>query len=311
MKQFIKKIFLFSSSILVFLISVIVLFHYLHVFPINERNKNTEFEIAFEKGNFEMLLLGNSKIGAAINKEVLEKKMNMSAVLINYVAADLSVSKLTLESYLNICKVKPKIVFLEVSWFSFNTKRTTFYSIAGHLFLRDLTLFKHFFKYNQVSRLITKAIYEILDFKFFTNNKNSLVKIKNNNFSENTKDYSFDRNKFMKNFPNQKAGVDSLLLDSYYSIIKMCKDENIKLILFSAPEDEEYVQAQLDKDKIKNIFKSSTDLYKNLVYLDYTPYGEFWEKKYEFWLKDSHHIFQDSLFTEEFTDDILLKTIEP
>jgi hypothetical protein len=173
---------------------------------------------------------------------------------------------------------------------------------------------KKVFKPEKISSLRKKLVndkYEILDFKFFTNNKNSLVKIKNNNFSENTKDYSFDRNKFMKNFPNQKAGVDSLLLDSYYSIIKMCKDENIKLILFSAPEDEEYVQAQLDKDKIKNIFKSSTDLYKNLVYLDYTPYGEFWEKKYEFWLKDSHHIFQDSLFTEEFTDDILLKTIEP
>ena len=312
MQKFLLKVLLFCLSVIIFLILVITLFHNLHFFPINERNKNLEFEKIFSEGNSEMLLIGNSKIGAAINTDVLEKKMNMSSADLHYNAANLAVSKLTLESYLNKCNINPKIVFLEVSWFSFNTKRTTFYHIAGHLFLRDLKLFKHFFRYDQISRLITKAIFDILYSKFFPFNKNRpfvVEKANNDNkqFSINTKDYTFDKKTFIKNFPNQIAGIDSFLLNEYYSIIKMCKEKNIMLIMFSAPEDEEYSKAQLDKDKIKNIFIKSTQSYERLIYLDYTPYGEFWEKKYEFWLRDSHHISKDSLFTEEFTDDILNK----
>ena len=66
-------------------------------------------------------------------------------------SSNMSISKLILESYLNKCTITPSIVLLEVSWFSFNNKRTDFdHSIAGSLFSNDHKLFlSNFYKYEK------------------------------------------------------------------------------------------------------------------------------------------------------------------
>ena len=116
------------------------------------------------------------------------------------------------------------------------------------------------------------------------------------------------KEKMLTNFPDFIAGTDELLLNDYYEIINMCKRNNIKLILYTAPEDEDYSKSQLDKGLIENIFKNSKNSYENLYYLNYSFGGDLWKKEYENWLMDSHHLNHKELFTKLFIKDIFLNT---
>ena len=199
------------------------------------------------------------------------------------------------------------MVLLEVSWFSFSNKRTTLHRISGDLFINDLKLFKNFNKYGlKIASNITSALLNQVSNIFYSNSLT--YGERNKQLSPNKKSYLFMKEKMLTNFPDFIAGIDELLLNDYYEIINMCKRNNIKLILYTAPEDEDYSKSQLDKGLIENIFKNSKNSYENLYYLNYSFGGDLWKKEYENWLINSHHLNHKELFTKLFIKDIFLNT---
>jgi len=94
-----------------------------------------------------------------------------------------------------------------------------------------------------------------------------------------------------------------VLYEDFEKIVKMCEDNDIQLILYTAPEAPEYHSLQTDIEKIKTIYRNVP----NVPYLDYTEGGEFFKKDYEFWMKDSHHLNENVLFSQILVKDIKAK----
>ena len=299
-------LFFVFTTITVFCL-ILISFKSFHIFTNSKMYYSNEFNNAFNNRNYKVLSIGNSKALSAIDIPTLENGIGMSAVNLAYSSSNLSISKLTLESYLNKCIVKPKMVLLEVSWFSFSNKRTTLHRISGDLFINDLKLFKNFNKYGlKIASNITSALLNQVSNIFYSNSLT--YGERNKQLSPNKKSYLFMKEKMLTNFPDFIAGIDELLLNDYYEIINMCKRNNIKLILYTAPEDEDYSKSQLDKGLIENIFKNSKNSYENLYYLNYSFGGDLWKKEYENWLINSHHLNHKELFTKLFIKDIFLNT---
>ena len=114
------------------------------------------------------------------------------------------------------------------------------------------------------------------------------------------KTYDFKMSEFEEVFPDHIAGIDPELYEDFEKIISMCKGNGIQLILYTAPEVTEYRSLQTDIEEIKTIYKNVP----NVPYLDYTDGGEFFKKDYELWMRDSHHLNENVLFSEILTKDI-------
>tara|TARA_Y100000385_G_C13027848_1_gene609307 strand:- start:371 stop:1309 length:939 start_codon:yes stop_codon:yes gene_type:complete len=307
MKKFVINMLFFGISTITLLFLILISFKTFHIYTNSDMYYGNEFNNAFKNRNYELLSIGNSKSLSAIDMSTLKNEIGMSSVNLAYSSANMSVSKLTLESYLNKCIIIPKIVLLEVSWFSFNNRRTNLQSISGDLFLNDFKLFKHFDKYafKMKSNIKTCLLNQLRNI-FYSNNLT--YSVRNKQLSPKKKSYTFKKEKMLTTFPYLTAGIDELLLNDFYQIINMCKRNNIKLILYTSPEDQDYSKNQLDKGLIENVFKNSLNKYKNLYYLNYSLGGGLWKKKYENWLRDSHHINHKELFTKVLTKDIFLNT---
>lgn len=260
MKSFIKKISVFSLWFLLFCSIVLVLIKSSHEFLPSEMYYSNEFKNAFKEKDIELIAIGNSKLLSSIDKNILQNELGLKSAILGYQSANISISRLILESYLNKSIRKPKMVILEVSWFTFNTSRTHFHNISGDLFLNDIKLWTKIGRYypeiidkvkiGTARQLLAKIIpFQSISYASIFQEK-----------SPKTKNYDFSLVSFEKRFPNHKAGIDNLLLDDYYSIVKMCQINDIELILYTAPEDEDYTSYQKDKDKIKNIFRQTSGI---------------------------------------------------
>jgi len=310
-KTYIKKIVLFLIPLIAITVLMINCASGKHQFHSSSWYYHDDFQYAFQKGDAELLALGNSKLLSAIDKEVLEDHKQRKVALLGYSSTNISVSKLTLESYINSCSIMPEQVILEVSWFTFNTKRTHLHNIVGDLFVKDPKLWKHYFKYsNDLSMDIKRAFKRSLNLNSSTqlNKKELSYAVKFKAKSPLTKDYTFNVDDLEVLFPDHIAGIDVQLLKDYKAIVDICVKNQIDLILFTAPEDETYSKHQKDIDAIKSIFQKSSKNNPNVYYFDYSFGGQLWKKKYEMWLKDSHHINENDLFTEVLIDDIKLRT---
>ncbi|MCD8411917.1 hypothetical protein [Tenacibaculum finnmarkense] len=305
MKKFLLKIIVFSViPIFIILLLLFVMDKYHQYLP-SKMYYSNEFNKAFNENDIALIALGNSKLLASIDKEKLDKQTGLKSAILGYSSANISISKLILESYLNKAEQKPKLVLLEVSWFTFNKKRTHFHGISGDLFIKDYRLWKNYFDYYpEINSKIASSTYKNL-IKFFKKEKKYTYY--NDEFIKNSpffKEYQFKIEDFEVVFPNHIAGVNQLLLKDFKSIINMCKEYNIELILYSAPEDEQYSKMQKDNKEVKDIFYEVATNNLNVFYLDYTLGGSFWDKKYEMWLLNSHHINENDLFTEVLIHDI-------
>jgi hypothetical protein len=306
-RKFLKKIGYFLLIIFSFVIITLLLPGLLNldkrIFPISDSENfyRSDFINAFINGcSSDLIIMGNSKSLTSIDLPVLTANTSKKCQHLGYIGASFSTIKLILESYLNQNK-KPDCILLEVSWFSFNPDRTVFHpNLIGDLLIHDESLFKESFQYPELYRLYFKRLIYYLTHSFY--NKSI---IENDNIivvSENLR--KFDITEFEKLFPDHKAGINKTLLEDYISIIRICKTNNIKLILYTAPEMLQYMKMQKDRNEILNIFYYTARYCNDIYYLNYTLGGEYYSDKYEDQLSDSHHLFDPKDFTEDLSKDI-------
>lgn len=303
MKLFLLKFLLFTFVGLL----CSILFYYtlstFHSFPPRKMYYNQEFNKAFNKLDYDLIGLGNSKFLSSIDSTVLERELNLRPALLAYSSSNISISKLTLEAYLNKCIKTPSVVLLEVSWFSFNDKRTGFSKVSGDLFLEDYHIVSSLFRYpDAIVNLSNSSKREIISFIIPTKD----VDYGKRAFSSNENfDNAFSEENFNKLFPTGRAGIDSILFEDFYSIVNLCRDNGIVLILFNAPEGEKYASLQKDNKQIVTIFSAASEI-DNVFYFDYTKGGSLYQERYESWLRNSHHLREDKKvdFTLELAKDI-------
>ena len=312
------KIFLLKCTLFVgLLIFVTLSLHFVakknHKFLPSKLYYADDFKKAYNNEKFDVLVLGNSKVLSAIDKVVLERNLNQSVVQLGYSSSNVSVSKLILESFIRKNN-KPKLILFEVSWFTFNTKRTDFHDFVGDLFIKDEYLWCNYKDYNEDQLLFkVKKAYKKSLSNLIKRTKTTYHQSYDDTFKASDplkKSYVFDKNKFLEIFPKQLANVDKVLLRDFNEIKRICETNGIKLILFTSPEDETYSKNQKDNNKVKNIFKQSAKQSSAIHYLDYTFGGCLFDKKMEYWLKDSHHINEKNLFTEKLSNDIKKRLIK-
>lgn len=312
MTKFLKHSILFLVVVITLFIGIYGFFSYNHVFSPSPEYRSTDFDKAFDQLDYDLIAIGNSKVLVSIDKAILEKELDLRAAILAYGSTDVSISKLTLEAYLNKAIKKPKLVLLEVSWFTFNTKRTHFSNLSGDLFLEDYHLINHIYTHKPKS---THNLREIIYAKvktYFTGFKKQSQffgdkRLKRNKITKRQKTkktYTFNKDIFERVFPNHKAGIDPVLYDDYQAIIQMCTDSNINLVLFTAPESKDYALLQEDRKQIQDVFYTTEKSYQTIEYLNYSYGGDLYKNEFDNWLADSHHLKEKSLFTEVFVKDI-------
>ena len=303
MKHYLLNFAAYLTGLILLIFIIIFILSENHEFKPSPKYNYKEFNNAFTNKDNDLIAIGNSKLLASLDKSILQNGTNFKSAILGYSESNISVSRLTLEAYLDKCIKKPKIVLFEVSWFSFNSKRTGLKNITGDLQLKDLSLFKYFFRYgrkssnNYFQALKKQILYAELDTSIIFGNHGR------RNIT-NKKNYKFDLLTFNKIFPTHFAGSDNVLKEDFNSIVSLCKKNDIELILYTAPEDKEYSLAQKDRNVIKKVFNDLSLLNETIIYLDYSLGGELYDEKFEYWLADSHHIYNNELFTKKLVKDI-------
>ena len=197
---------------------------------------------------------------------------------------------------------------MEVSWFTFNKQRTHLHNIVGELFIRDYKLWKYYYHYGnelllpKIKKSFSASFKNIIGIKDSTEQASYADRFKAP--SPHSVNYRFNVKEMEVVFPEHIAGEDELLLNDFYSIVRICKDRNIDLVLFTAPEDENYCKLQKDIQQVKKIYHDVTISDSNVFYLDYSLGGNLHNKKFEKWLSNSHHINESILFSKELISDI-------
>ncbi|NND11424.1 MAG: hypothetical protein EX254_03500 [Flavobacteriaceae bacterium] len=301
--NFIKRSLKFLGLFLAFAILSLVLIGSTFEFLPHTKYYGQDYEKAFNKKDLGLLAIGNSKLLASLDNTTLQKELGLEPVNLGSIFSNLSVTRLTFESYLNNCEVMPKMVLMEVSWFTFNPVRTQFNEIGGDLFLNDYKLWPEALNYYP-------EIIDPLRKSFMRQVYSKVMPIGDIDYSSEFKDmsrfektYDFKLSEFEEVFPDHIAGVDPELLAEFERIVNLCKENNIQLVLYTAPEVSEYRSLQTDIEDIKTIFRNIPDV----PYLDYSEGGEFFKKDYELWMKDSHHLNENVRYSEILAKDIKAK----
>ena len=301
MDRFIKSILTFATifiSVLTFLNLMSILTYDLYFSP-SEMYYAQDFQEAFKDYDADMLILGNSKSLSSLDAKLIAEHFGNTTYHLGYSSGDIQLSNVILTSYLSRAKIKPNTIFLEVSWFTFDSRRTSFHSRFGNLFYLDnpqvfypelLTLF---------NRVIPTRVMAFLSKLKHTDTKDYGSRFLNRK-SPYQKNYRFEPLSFTKTFPNNLAEIHPRLKENFMDIIETCQNNSINIVLYSSPEDSTYATYQLNKKEIFQIYHSL----EGIDFLDYTLGGDFYKKEFELILSDSHHINYPELFTDTFLKDL-------
>jgi hypothetical protein len=254
----------------------------------------------------QIILLGNSRVLSGLSSPMMENITGKKVLQLGYSSSNLSMTRMVLESYLRKAVTPPETAILEVSWFTFNPDRTGFHrQFAGDLAMNDPCLLYYSFRYSELfqSWLLRLAGAAVMSSSI---SYTDYTMVKKEEFAGNDstiKDYSVDIKNLEKIFPDHVAGVDPELLEDFDAIADLCIRSNIRLVLYTGPEDAGYTALQKDKEEVRRIFLEAARN-PGVSYLDYTSDGSLYRKSNENILLNSDHIFFEDIFTRQFTADL-------
>ena len=265
----------------------------------------------FRKGYHEglaadIVLLGNSRVLSGLSATEMEKLTGARVLQLGYSSSNISITRLVLESYLRKAKKPPETAILEVSWFTFNPDRTGFHSkFAGDLAMNDPCLLRYSGRYPELFqswalRLAEHALTgQALPYTDYTIAKRMDYPVNDST----VKDYTLDTAAMERIFPDHIAGVDRQLLEDFNAIVDLCSRRQIRLVLYTGPEDAGFTAMQRDRDAIRRIYLAAGER-PGVTYMDYTSGGTYYRSSFENILLNSDHIYFDDIFTRRFTADL-------
>jgi hypothetical protein len=302
MKRFISKFLKISTLVIVSLIiSLAMLFETAKLkFEYGSYAKSKNFKECYTKINAPYsIVIGNSKALSSIDEEILSKALHQAVYNLAYSSSSITHSKFIVKSMISR-KIKPTYLFLEVSWFSFNSNRTFLHisSLVPVVLNTNISTFNT----SDISTLITNGGINCL-FNYIKTRDNKDETKYSDAWNKMIKDPNeFDKTGFYSVFPDGKAKIDNQLYNDLIEIVKLCNTNNIKLVFFTSPENREYQNHQKDRVLIYSKLKS-------LAFLNELPFYDFSNFTLDEFgnsiLADSHHVYNDKWFTELFVKEIL------
>lgn len=209
---------------------------------------------------------------------------------LGYSSGDISLSRVFLETVAS----PPKVLFLEVSWFTFNDSRTHFHDISGYALASHPSLIKDVYRYRNLGIMPSFLSVYRAEFERIFRRKKTNVDFEKKKFERDTLNYTGEMNtaeleSFLKNFPDSLANITPRLLDDFNWIVDYSIENDVRLVLYTSPESEQFSLMQRDRDLVREVFKGSAE-HKNVVFLDFSPAGELYDEHFISLLNDSHHL---------------------
>jgi hypothetical protein len=311
MRLFIVKFICFFSFVIVQLfIDYYLVLHQIENNPFVQEKENCindDYNNCFNSKTSFVVSIGNSRALAAIDKDFMEKWLGKPFFQLAYLSSDITHSKLVLKSLISQKKT-PGIVFLEVSWFSFNTNRTNICvqslpSIIARTSYNNLNLSDFFYLTKEgFLRGVINQYFKILKGKNnLSSNKFSDKWTDKKSINPNSDLDSLSKLTFDKIYEDGFANIDKRLWSDFIEILNVCKENKLKIILYSPPESNGYIKLQKDRalilDSIYNTAKNN-----NIPWFNFNTYSA--KSNGESILFDSHHVGDEKYFTRFFIDSI-------
>lgn len=270
-----------------------------------------EYRAAFEQLDAEVLILGSSRAAASLDAETLGQELDATCYNLSFNQASLTYNYHLLKYYLHEADQKPAFVILDVSWFSLDNRRLAYKEYGSHFVFRSPLLFYEELllgKRNQVvNGLITlgrtlerrNAPYEDFD----------AVKRRYPDQDSTRITYVFDPTDkgFLRTFPGGKAGMVAEEMRSFEKLVTLLEQQHIPLVLYTSPEDELFSQSQQNREEVYTYLRAAAP---KATWLDYSPGGARFDKAFENWLRDSHHIYYKEAFTKIFASDFTFQVLK-
>ncbi len=245
------------------------------------------------------VVLGNSKALAAIDGKYLSELMHKSVYNLAYSSSNLKHSKIILKSVLSK-SIKPNNVFLEVSWFSFNNKRTQLHT-ASLVPVILSTRRENFVSFKEVLMLFKKGFLNDI-INYLNSRDNAINTIYTDRWNGNIQNPNqINKREFYSVFPDGEAKLDEKLFDDLKEIIDLCVQNNIRLVLFTASESNEFKKCQVDRKLILATLQELASSHKTEFY-DLSNILS--DENGSSILSDSHHVSNERFFTEKFFQKI-------
>lgn len=312
MRQFLKKVigflgFSYLSYLGLTIILILVFSSNKSNFHPDRGNFHREYEKAFSTKDVSILILGSSRILAAVEPSIIQENVQLKTAQLGFKQSNLSYTYDLLLAYLKGAEQLPEHIILDISWFSFDSRRLSYKPYASYFAYQNPLLFKRYLITNEqnhlknglltLGRTIARRNQSTLEFDM-----GKKERAKQDSLS---KSYLFESNDlgFLKTFPEGNSEVVEEQLDAFKAIVALCEEKGINLILLTTPEDEIFSKSQQNREEIYSLIRQNAI---SVTWLDYSLGGKNYKKTYENLLLDSHHIYFKQTFTR-----ILLQDLEP
>jgi hypothetical protein len=311
MNKFLKKVvFFLSLGYLIYLgltLLLIVLFKLDYPgFHPDKGNYHSEYKKSFTEGDIDIILLGSSRILNAIDPSTLSDELNLKTAHLGFTQSNMSYSYDLLKSYLHNSKHNLKYIILDISWFSFDSRRLSYKPYASYFVYKNPSLFLSYLFTNKKNHLKNGFLTLLRSFDRKNQHELDLKLIKSKTISYDTlvKSYDFNSNdlNFLRTFPEGKSELNEEEIESLENIISIANKNNINIVVLTTPEDEVFSLSQKNRSHVYSIINQYSS---NFYWMDYTLNGKYYDKSYEYLLSDSHHIYFDKVFTKIFTKDLI------
>ena len=310
MKRFLIRVFRFLATMyagyLLALLILLALYKYaIPGFHSDRGNFSREYQEAFQKYDADLLIVGSSRAAASLDPAIVSEELDLRCYNLAFNQANLTYCYHLLQFYLDACEQPPKHVILDVSWFSFDSRRLSYKEYASYfvfnrpwLYYEDLLLNKGRPLINGVvtlGRSLERRNDPDLDFDA------NRVRYKNQDSTQ--KSYVFDPlgEGFLRTFPEASAQMVEEEMRALGKIKELLAKHNVPLIFYTSPEDSLFSRSQKNREEVYNFLGNMAS---PGVWMDYSPGGNYYSKSHENLMRDSHHIYYKNLFSSIFAADL-------
>lgn len=278
-----KNLFIKISFFLVLLVILSFLVNKVLLYSLNH-SENYEFkkfnDIKDNKNYYSLLVLGSSKARNHYNNIILDSSLNVKTYCIGSIASFLDVNKMMLEYYLKNNKA-PQYILLDLSIYSIQSLPKLPF-IAQYMGVLNDDIIYGFLKKTDWKFSLYKNIPLcglLVNRYALRESLNSFPLIFSPGKADESSGYiPLDGDFYGKRFNLYKdyiskgvenISIDSIKIKNLYDIIKICKDNNIKLTLIFSPIYYGFLDNIGNKDFIINTYRNAGKE-SNIPFLDYS-----------------------------------------